>query len=63
MSQPRKDVFLKFRASSKDVARWQAGADAEKVTLSDWSRRALNVRAEVHESVIAVGRRRSGRRS
>jgi hypothetical protein len=63
MPQPRKDVFLKFRASSKDIARWQAGADAEKMTLSDWSRRALNVRAEARESGTAAGRRRAGRRS
>ena len=65
MSQPRKDAFLKLRASKEDVARWQAIADAEKMTLSDWIRRALDVRAEAHEAVSADKRRRSrsGRRS
>jgi hypothetical protein len=37
-----KDKRLEFRAPRADATRWQDAADASKMTLSDWIRRACD---------------------
>jgi hypothetical protein len=47
-SLPNKNRRLDLRAPSTDVTRWQAAAKAEKMTLSDWIRRACDAHVKAH---------------
>lgn len=42
MPRKRRDAVVRFRATAEEIARWQAAADADQRTLSDWIRVMAN---------------------
>jgi len=44
---PKNEKRVELRAPADDVKQWREAADRERMTLSDWVRRACNAAASV----------------
>jgi hypothetical protein len=54
-----KDVVVRLRATSEDLKRWQAAADADQRSLSDW----LRIVANAAISPVRAGRKPAPKRA